>query len=316
MNWSLVPWWAVGVAALLLLALLELPLGAIVQRLADGVRRLFGPARLGEAGGFADGCTHVAEWLAARVRTMVDQHRLTVARFVGGILLTALFVFAVAMETALMQVALELIVPMRDDSMSLLGLRLAPALAAALAVIVFEAGAMLMLLEVLGLTDLFAWDQDWRPVTRRWVAGLFAVAVVALMVVQGALAWVRLSQPDAMPGLPAWATVGAADSSQATSGIGRWIGVVLSALIPIFAAAGALGLHILMLSLAAVAIAIASGLFWLLRHAAAALTTVAQWLSDLWASLLKLLALPGRFVIGTLDGVIAWGARARGGRAS
>jgi len=308
-NLQLIPWWAVGLAAILLVALLEPPFSSLLHAIAHGVRRMAGPVGDRQSPGLADLFGAVGGWLAARTRDLAAQHDVNVARFVGGVLLTVLFVFAVAMETALMKVTLELILPLRDDGVNLFGMRFDPALATALAVVFFEAGAMLILLEVLGLTNMFSWDEHWSPRTRRVVAILFAFVVVALIGVQGALAWLRLSHPDAAPSSMPWGLSPAADVLPAAldgSGrLGRWVGVALSSLIPIFAAAGALGMHILMISTAAMLIALVSGLIWIGAHGFAMVSMVAQWLAELASAFMKLLAWPGRLVIQAIDGVLA-----------
>ncbi|MFN8588691.1 MAG: hypothetical protein U0704_12935 [Candidatus Eisenbacteria bacterium] len=297
------PVWAAVLAALLLFALLERTLAQLVEKVADGVRALLGPARAPERG-LADIVGGVAGAISGHASEIVRRYQLDAGKLIGGVLLAGLFVFAAAIETALMKVALELVLPFDDTPFTLGRWSVSPAVAVAVALLTIEAVVAMLLLECVGMTDLFAWDRAWPQGRRRAVAVGCALVLLALIAIQAGLAWLRLSQPDVSAALGELAANGVAGAHEPPGKLARVLGSALSALVPVCATAGALGVKLLLVALLAGVLALGAVVVRVVQLALAAVTAVVQFAVRLVQAVLRLFAWPGRTLIDALDALL------------
>ncbi|MBI5169770.1 MAG: hypothetical protein HZA61_09805 [Candidatus Eisenbacteria bacterium] len=307
------PVWAAVLAALLLIALLERTLAQLFEKVADGVRALLGPARAPERG-LADVVGGVAGTISGHASEIVKRYQLDAGKLIGGVLLTGLFVFAAAIETALMKVALELVLPFDDTPFALGAWSVSPAVAVAVALLTIEAVVAMLLLVCVGMTDLFAWDRAWPRSRRLVVAVGCGVVLLALIGIQAGLAWLRLSQPDVSAALGELAANGVASAYEPPGQLARVLGSALSALVPVCATAGALGVKLLLVALLAGVLALAAVVVRVAQLALAAVTAVVQFAVRLLQGVLRLFAWPGRTLIDALDALLGAARRPREAR--
>ena len=312
-----IPWGPLITALVLLLPLLRQPLDDLLRTGAALICRVCGPDPTGKGESLADFLAVIGRWLRNSAGGLKDQHELTIGKFVGGLMLILLFLAAAAIESTLMRAAIEIILPIGDETMNILGIaQISSAFALALAVLMFEAGVATVFLEAASITDMFGWKKSWTSGVRKTVVAVTGITLLGLIVVQCLLANLRMEEAGLSSMFTSLQSVDTGESGNAnaffgegatgdpTASVGKLVGIILSAMIPLFSVAGGYGIHQVLLGGATLLISLASGASYVAAGGSWLTSTASRWSANASCLVLNLSTQPGKWLIEITDQVI------------